>query len=780
MRKKLITNKKQETNNNYIILTNDCYLYPSIISKKVNIYKTPQKNFRKNIKNNPINISKAINLENIFNKINESFNDKKEDRESLILHISNMKKMNEIKLYKNKTPIKNILSIKQSVKKRKIKNNNNNSNKYIKYNILNTATFNKDKKEIKKYSEFTFHNKYNNINIGQKKLLLGKDEKNLKIINDNVMKGRYKLALKSINKKKKLSLNKSYDDIRNNNNHTINLKLYSKKIINAKNINKNKSIINDTLNESIFHQNNYDYDFENNSFSRLNKSFDLPFKYKKKVIKKHHNKSRNIFKKNNIIKRSITEDKSIKKDNIIKNVLRKHGILRESKILNDSLSNESFNPINNNIEISQDTTLNKSDIFDNSMLINFEELIIFGERLYEIHKALKSDKNAANQSFEFLNYFFNSSIKKEIGNLKLKKYSNETNYSLNYILFYILILYDFSFNIELMEKNFSLMKNNVEMILKIYFIFCEFIIKKANDKFKNNNWIIKLKNMLNYFNNNIEITKTYNNNIFSFLQKIIYYTNIIIKNLDLILKKIKSNISDCLIFFFEKISQKNLEDFKNFFDIYLKRAQHMNATINPTINFIPVPSPYIFEHEDNLNSKKYTLVLGLEEVLLNFNFNYNKKGILKFRPYLIPFLNAMIKYYELLLFTNSEINIANPLIKIIEHNQKYFSYKFFYQHNVIINNNLVKDISRIGRDLDKIIIVDNNPNNYQLQKENGILIKSFWGEDNNDKKLVYLENILIQIAKKGGDTRKGIEKFKEQIFEKVSSNIYEYNINNSI
>ena len=72
--------------------------------------------------------------------------------------------------------------------------------------------------------------------------------------------------------------------------------------------------------------------------------------------------------------------------------------------------------------------------------------------------------------------------------------------------------------------------------------------------------------------------------------------------------------------------------------------------------------------------------------------------------------------------------------------------------------------------------MDNNPNNYLLQKENGIYMKSFWGEENeiDDMKLFYLEEILIKIAKEKGDIRKGIEKYKQDITEKISSNINVY------
>jgi len=108
----------------------------------------------------------------------------------------------------------------------------------------------------------------------------------------------------------------------------------------------------------------------------------------------------------------------------------------------------------------------------------------------------------------------------------------------------------------------------------------------------------------------------------------------------------------------------------------------------------------------------------------------------------------------------------------IEANKSYFSYVLYREHTVIENDDYVKDISRIGRDLSKILIVDNMPQNFRLQKENGILIKTFYGEDKNDKALIELIPILTNIAKNPGtDVRENLALYKDEILKKVSSNL---------
>ena len=101
----------------------------------------------------------------------------------------------------------------------------------------------------------------------------------------------------------------------------------------------------------------------------------------------------------------------------------------------------------------------------------------------------------------------------------------------------------------------------------------------------------------------------------------------------------------------------------------------------------------------------------------------------------------------------------------------YFKHRFYRQHTIKEGNDFIKDLNRIGRPLDKIIIVDNIPQNFKLQRENGINIKSFWGKDVNDNALLELGIILVNIAKEGGDIRIGLKKYEDDILSKVASNI---------
>ena len=180
-----------------------------------------------------------------------------------------------------------------------------------------------------------------------------------------------------------------------------------------------------------------------------------------------------------------------------------------------------------------------------------------------------------------------------------------------------------------------------------------------------------------------------------------------------------------------------------------------------------MPPPYI----KTPNPKKYTLVLDLDETLVNFKIKKGREGYVRLRPFLFGFLEEVSQSYELIIFTSSTEAYANSVIEAIEHDKKYFDYVFYRQHTIIVGNDFVKDLTRIGRPLNSTIIIDNTPQNFRFQKENGISIKPFWGQDSNDKTLYDLMPILLDIAQTGGDVRIALGKYREEIIGKITSNV---------
>jgi CTD small phosphatase-like protein 2 len=119
--------------------------------------------------------------------------------------------------------------------------------------------------------------------------------------------------------------------------------------------------------------------------------------------------------------------------------------------------------------------------------------------------------------------------------------------------------------------------------------------------------------------------------------------------------------------------------------------------------------PYL---EDNIiDNKKFTLVLDLDEKLINFRREDAQKGILRFRPGLHKFLNEVKQVYKVIVFIGSQ-EYTYPILNTIKKQEKFFDTRLHRQHDIVMDNVFVKDLSRLGRDISKVIIVDNMPYNF--------------------------------------------------------------------
>ena len=192
-------------------------------------------------------------------------------------------------------------------------------------------------------------------------------------------------------------------------------------------------------------------------------------------------------------------------------------------------------------------------------------------------------------------------------------------------------------------------------------------------------------------------------------------------------------------------------------------------------------SPYIkIPREKN---KKYTLVLDLDETLVhvkqinlqNSNYYYNtpyNHKIINLRPGLFDFLNSIKPYYEIISFSSASKVYADHILKKIEVDQKYFDYNLYREHTTLYGQEYIKDISKIGRNIKEIIIVDNLEKNFILNPDNGIKIAPYYGElsyENEDTKLFELEKLLLLFNKlKYDDIRMGIKDYSQFIKDKIS------------
>lgn len=111
---------------------------------------------------------------------------------------------------------------------------------------------------------------------------------------------------------------------------------------------------------------------------------------------------------------------------------------------------------------------------------------------------------------------------------------------------------------------------------------------------------------------------------------------------------------------------------------------------------------------------------------------------------MFEFLEEMQRYCELVIFTAATKDYADVILDCLEIRKPYFDFRLYRQHTSFHGISLVKDLSWIGRDLRKVVIIDNIAENFKLQYMNGLHIKT-WIGDIKDEEFLFLKEHLSKI-----------------------------------
>lgn len=168
----------------------------------------------------------------------------------------------------------------------------------------------------------------------------------------------------------------------------------------------------------------------------------------------------------------------------------------------------------------------------------------------------------------------------------------------------------------------------------------------------------------------------------------------------------------------------------------------------------------------------YTLVLDLDETLIHFEMDEDvdpaveEPGYYLIRPGAIKFLNELSEYYELVVFTAAMPDYADWILDNVDRQNK-ISFRLYRQHSTPFEDYAMKDLTKLGRDLSKTMIIDNLAENFnQITPLNGIWVES-WYDDMDDIVLQLLIPFLIDIVKNKVDVRLLLtDVIKEQVLYK--------------
>lgn len=828
IKKKINVNKRPYNNNKYI---NDLELYcskhPRIsLKKRIN----PQE-IGKNIynKNNTINVDENINAnvsnefkterlmkersnKNIFEDNNNNSNSNYIiDESNKINSSSNM--VNKIyKISNNNIKAKNSLNFPSQENKRFKKNieysNNIDSNKFQNLNKSSSCFTNvirNQYKEIKTYQK-PKNSIDTSLSINQSQPHLNKvyepkkciklrkaidrfsPKNEQKYLNEQNYMRKDKIAyIKKNPSKKKEKFHHMNKSLGNLNSEINNINdYYTNKITNnrenTENINNgveystrnnhySKYTTENTIEETNFNskyatiQEGINY----HKFSRFNPAYYNTFYMRNHSETNNINNNINLYKINNIFNNTYGTFNSGQKNEVNTKVDSYRSRLKISK-------NNIFDTQNHNYKST--TNINKNSPLN----LKYEDLLLLEDKLNNIIFSLNEERLISNECFDYWNLFFNCSLYENLEQILSSFDSDIKNLikiSLNYNLMSIIVSYNISFDQEVLNRIRPLLSEMLELCNKLLIMIFEYIINIS--KINYNIWIKKINNLiqnLKSYDDSDTMLISSGQNKLSQKDKMNYNINFLMQKIYYILSNYPSNSSTQLINLFKKIKTKTYDEINNFFREYILREKGLKYSILATTflragEVLPNKSaPYLTYR----SPKKYTLVLDIDETLFHFRINEenDEQGVLKIRPGVFQFIDEIKEYYEIILFSEAERGYIDLLTEAIGENRYLYDCVLCRDYMSIVGKDFVKDLNKMGRSLDRVIIVDNMPQNFSLHKENAIYIKSFWGVENDDKALIDLIPILVSIAKSGRDARKELVKYKEKIITKISSNIYKH------
>ncbi|XP_061982340.1 uncharacterized protein LOC133702131 isoform X2 [Populus nigra] len=225
------------------------------------------------------------------------------------------------------------------------------------------------------------------------------------------------------------------------------------------------------------------------------------------------------------------------------------------------------------------------------------------------------------------------------------------------------------------------------------------------------------------------------------------------------------------------LEEDDYEDFDDFDPyLFIKNLPELSSVV-PT--FRPMLLP-----KQTRSCPPTTLVLDLDETLVHsalepcndadftfpVNFNLQEHTVfVRCRPYLRDFMERVSSLFEIIIFTASQSIYAEQLLNVLDPKRRIFRHRVFRESCVFVEGNYLKDLSVLGRDLARVIIIDNSPQAFGFQVDNGIPIES-WFEDRSDKELLSLLPFLESLV--GVEDVRPLIAKKYNLRQKIAAAVY--------
>lgn len=225
------------------------------------------------------------------------------------------------------------------------------------------------------------------------------------------------------------------------------------------------------------------------------------------------------------------------------------------------------------------------------------------------------------------------------------------------------------------------------------------------------------------------------------------------------------------------IEEEECEEFDDF-DPYcfIKNLPALSSVV-PTFRRMLLP-------KQTRRCPRTTLVLDLDETLVHsslepcddadftFTVNFSQQNhtvYVRCRPHLHDFMERVASLFEIIIFTASQSIYAEQLLNVLDPKRRIFRHRVYRESCVFVDGNYLKDLSVLGRDLARVIIIDNSPQAFGFQVDNGIPIES-WFDDRSDQELLHLLPFLESLV--GAEDVRPLIAQKFNLREKIAAAAY--------
>lgn len=143
----------------------------------------------------------------------------------------------------------------------------------------------------------------------------------------------------------------------------------------------------------------------------------------------------------------------------------------------------------------------------------------------------------------------------------------------------------------------------------------------------------------------------------------------------------------------------------------------------------------VLDLDETLIHSQFNKVVQIDlEVPIQFEDNQVRPIYVSKRPDVDAFMEWAGQHFEVVIFTASLASYADPVIDFLD-KTKTIRHRLYRNSCRYVEGLYLKDLSRLGRPLDQVILIDNAATSYLLQPENGVAIQS-WFSDPGDTELL--------------------------------------------